>query len=799
MSSRYVPKAPPPCVSIQMLTLYSASTAVIETESLIYESAAHTKHLVVAIRAPPNVEPDWLEQDSPMRSPWDAFTVRRLDDRWIHCAFLPTGPGRLSYPRGPLDVLNYTFDTLPLREVQRAGKTQYLLQERVERGWASLEKEISVLIHEACRVWNVALPLEYDPKMDFRPSRYKFNVPDPDANKFRRRANQARASFAVQLALFTMLLAMAKVNGLFDFRDLYRHTDISPVFIDAITGCWAGDLHRPCVGTIIDVTFLPATFAKTQWYRYARSFLQVTKQLPLWLDYGTNPALDLRTLMPISREFFPRSEKIKAAMEAFIHHAQEQAYQSATLYPSIFEWLTLCEQEYRDVAFTEEQIDHMRRIAREEEQALQPTPGPRGPRIFLWEQAEHGTWLRYQVLNDRQSFIRQLWADTTPAMRRYNSIRHEYDVCHALDPSWRPPFDFNDDFSWEDELLDLDASVPEPYYPAEDTQDMAIQRLLEAGGKYEYDADLVIQQPDIIAAIKLRYSLLDVPGHTGSTRIHASGRLPWKRCLAILRLDSRNPPAFSSGLQAVISDFVSSLDKEQRPPGDLVTIRPGSLRHGQRPMYAQAVQINEWASRKHLRCGTGPINNTDWEPTYRIHRLNIPADSPGYFLVVHSPIDAVTVLQLSGATTGFDSYGAAEWLLSYGISFRTLSRKRPGLEYNKPQPRPARIGLGYRLHSYTFTRQDYFAYEMERDRLLNTSVGRAALMAGGLVWRLAYSAVGEQQVLFGPTHCESTHIIATFDGIDFVDDVLTEEQVDIVCGVYHIFQRKYETCIYKSC
>ena len=317
-----------------------------------------------------------------------------------------------------------------------------------------------------------------------------------------------------------------------------------------------------------------------------------------------------------------------------------------------------------------------------------------------------------------------------------------------------------------------------------------MRHLLKAGRKYELDGDPVIHQPDIFEVVKLRYSLSDIPGYTPSVRIHVSGRLPLKKCLAILRLDSSNPPAFSSGFQAIISDFVSSLEKGQRPPIDFIDLRPGSLRHGQRPMYAQLIQSTEWMSTQHLRCGTGPVNNATWEPTYRIQRLNTPADTPGYLLVVHSPIDAVCVLQLAGRTTGFDCYGAAEWLLSYGISFRTLSRKRANVAYNTPQPRPVRIGLGYRLPNYQFTHQDYLAYEMERDRLLNTSMGRAALMAGGLVWRLAYNTVGEQQVLFGPTHCETTHVLTTFNGVDYIDDILTEEQLDILCGVYHVFQCK---------
>ena len=275
------------------MTISSIQTARLRPSTLVYTDARTERHVVVAVRSPADAVVDWSLQEQPIRSPWDAFNVRRLDDQLAHCAFLPTGPGKLSYPRGPLDVLNYTLDSLPLRETKWDGKTYFSLEEKLERAWSTLEVEISVLIHEACRVWDVGIPLEYDPKHDFRPSRYKYKVPDTDAYRFRRRANQARASFAVQLALFTMLLATTKANGLFDFRDLYQRTEVSPVFIDAISGCWAGDLNRPCVGTIVDATVLPSAFAKNSWYRNINNFLRITTELPLWFDYGSKPPLHL--------------------------------------------------------------------------------------------------------------------------------------------------------------------------------------------------------------------------------------------------------------------------------------------------------------------------------------------------------------------------------------------------------------------------------------------------------------------------------------------------------------------------
>lgn len=190
-----------------------------------------------------------------------------------------------------------------------------------------------------------------------------------------------------------------------------------------------------------------------------------------------------------------------------------------------------------------------------------------------------------------------------------------------------------------------------------------------------------------------------------------------------------------------------------------------------------------------MRCGV--CAHDDREDVFRIDSCNVNAVEEPWLLIAHDAIDVANVIRVAdemamGRVYRFD---VARHFLRNGISFRTLGRAAASSSYNQHVV-AERFGLGLRPYNYVFTWADYMAYETERNRLLNGPAGRAALMAGGLLWRLALEVVGEEQVLFGPTYTTQTQILVTLDGIDFVDDVLTPDQMDIICGNYRVMQRK---------
>jgi hypothetical protein len=59
-------------------------------------------------------------------------------------------------------------------------------------------------------------------------------------------------------------------------------------------------------------------------------------------------------------------------------------------------------------------------------------------------------------------------------------------------------------------------------------------------------------------------------------------------------------------------------------------------------------------------------------------------------------------------------------------------------------------------------------------------------MMGGIVARLALESVPDVVVLDGPSLCDE--IVAQHGGNYYVDDGISKKNLDVVCGVYHVFE-----------
>ncbi|KZP02660.1 hypothetical protein FIBSPDRAFT_666587, partial [Athelia psychrophila] len=95
--------------------------------------------------------------------------------------------------------------------------------------------------------------------------------------------------------------------------------------------------------------------------------------------------------------------------------------------------------------------------------------------------------------------------------------------------------------------------------------------------------------------------------------------------------------------------------------------------------------------------------------------------------------------------------------------------------------------LGWRMEHYLPSAADYIAYEAHRHAFLRSDRGRAAILQGGIVWRLAYDSVDEEIIRHGPYDIR-TSTYNHFDG-DLQgswDDKLTDEELDLICGVYKV-------------
>ena len=106
-----------------------------------------------------------------------------------------------------------------------------------------------------------------------------------------------------------------------------------------------------------------------------------------------------------------------------------------------------------------------------------------------------------------------------------------------------------------------------------------------------------------------------------------------------------------------------------------------------------------------------------------------------------------------------------------------------------PDPRPV-LRLTIRPIKHTFTGADFEAYEYSRGYIFRDfRLGRAALLSGGILWRLAVEEVAPDLVLDGPDSLSSElgigfHLRNEKDGLVYVDDQLTESETANIVGMY---------------
>lgn len=135
-------------------------------------------------------------------------------------------------------------------------------------------------------------------------------------------------------------------------------------------------------------------------------------------------------------------------------------------------------------------------------------------------------------------------------------------------------------------------------------------------------------------------------------------------------------------------------------------------------------------------------------------------------------------------------YDIARTLLNQGSTFWTVLEFAPFAIKQSP------AGISrIRLSSYQFSAEDYTSYRYDCANILRSPrVARQALMRGGILWRLVIEHASFQDVLAGPTtvatihhHCKS---ISGGGNRIYVDDVLTDHEIEMICGVYYVYTGK---------
>jgi hypothetical protein len=228
---------------------------------------------------------------------------------------------------------------------------------------------------------------------------------------------------------------------------------------------------------------------------------------------------------------------------------------------------------------------------------------------------------------------------------------------------------------------------------------------------------------------------------------------------AIVNEDGLNEGFRDSTIMQYCHDFVKGLQRNATPPNELFDLAIGNSK------CIRGVDRIRFLRKR----GTDSIS------------LVLPAATVPWDLTVTNAIDALFLCRLGASMTEVELCHA---LLDRGVQFRTLL---PISRHTRPSSIPRTI-LPIRGVGYAFTATDYAAYVQERAALLLCPRRRrAAIMSGGIVWRLVVSEVSFHEAFDGPTTATTIHGRGLFlpspeSDYNYCDDTLSESEAEAISG-----------------
>ena len=148
-------------------------------------------------------------------------------------------------------------------------------------------------------------------------------------------------------------------------------------------------------------------------------------------------------------------------------------------------------------------------------------------------------------------------------------------------------------------------------------------------------------------------------------------------------------------------------------------------------------------------------------------------------LAVTTAADVLLVCRLDPR---FREADIARFLIERGVPFRTLVWK--SIMPSPPLSMPIIYQLPSRGPNYVFSKRDFDSYIHLREMLVRQPRIRAALLRGGMPWRLVISFMHADKVLGGPVGGGPMREVHHPSGDMLVDDDLTDLELDLLCGTY---------------
>lgn len=384
--------------------------------------------------------------------------------------------------------------------------------------------------------------------------------------------------------------------------------------------------------------------------------------------------------------------------------------------------------------------------------------------------------------------VEDVWGDYQDSQRRYDGFHNEWDLNWEFDPNARDgseDYDNNADLA-EQLYGDLNSALTQPT--------VSLDRVDEAEGRTGVNADQDLDWEEL--------------GHRLSG-CDAASLVPEKLyCRSLERVLSQY---HGIRIPATRESELTPLQAKKA----MNCLRALSCRNAARNPQDERVTDQSLAECLDGLVNRGsskwlPVEWTDFHsssphflpkllvPDFKVAKIVLSHSNVTMYSITHpkEPDYEIILQRASTVVLGLrDKYAhtldqMTVFLCNWGIKLSTCIRVQ-----GQPEERTfvrAAERVPYQVKGFQPNMEDYQSYVRRRRQLFESNeIFRAALKHGGLIWHLAVEMNPErfeEVVLTGPSRrvMQIGGVHRTADGDELWDEVLTEDQIDIICGMYKV-------------
>ena len=416
---------------------------------------------------------------------------------------------------------------------------------------------------------------------------------------------------------------------------------------------------------------------------------------------------------------------------------------------------------------------NQQRQARESREKNPPTTRTK---VFVWSPAVGGGYIRQSFFQSENGMHLDSYGIN---QKIYDAFSNEWDCCYEFGEF------MDDDIVGSDDDGDNEYPSMPPAPSATDAEiELAVVEPPPDVEERRFDIDVPVEVDFYWEDLEPSTLLYEFLGFVAPLPLpvmpSALDEVERKFILTVVGLERDNSGFFDSSLASFALAFLDNLNAPRPPLNSSWDIADGN-----RMSLVASPKFSQMRVLKHLDDKNRPKN-------WFIFDFGEQATMPWRIAVPHV-IDALYICRLDhpGDSPLMD-FEVALNLLNHGIQFCTLVALKTLPRYVAPP-----LAVPSRLFGYTFSIQDYYAYEQERAALLkNPRIARSALLRGGIVWRLAVTTMSFDDVLEGPSTAVTVYrqgnIFNTADSsVNLCDDGLSQDEMDVICGLHYCQNGKF--------